>query len=132
MVSHAQIEPVLPVSFAGPPKSAAPLTGDSAIAEEAVGHLASIKALDLVLLNDMNVSQADIDSMTANDKQFAVKSYLDAGGTITPHVMPLPEAVENASAPVAQVHPYGTVWITTSGDVYQTPGDGTWDLLYEA
>jgi hypothetical protein len=39
----------------------------------------------------------------------------------------LPPVVSDTSDPVAEVHPYGTAWHNTvSGDVFQTPGDGTW------
>lgn len=90
----------------------------------------SITSMDTILLAaPFSLSQLRVDSMTLQDKAYAIRVALEKG-TITPSNL-RPPIISTASAPTNQVHPYGTVWHNTSvgGDVYQTSGDGTWTVI---
>lgn len=130
MASHAQLDNVNVVSFAGGPKSGAPATSDSGLTTLQTAFLSSIESMDLVLLSDMGYSQANVDCMNANDKVYAIRKFIEGGGVVKALHQPIPTQIEVASSPTNEKHPYGTVWLNTSTQqVYQTPGDGTWTLL---
>ena len=130
MASHAQLDNVNVVSYAGGPKSGAPLTSDSGISTINTAFFSSVEAMDLVLLSDMAYAQANIDCMSINDKVYAIRKFIEGGGVPMALHQPIPTQIEVASSPTNEKHPYGTVWLNTATQqVYQTPGDGTWTLL---
>ena len=130
MASHGQLDNVYVVSYAGGAKTSAPLTGAGGLTPMNVAFFSSIEAMDLALTSDVGIKAADIPVMNGNDKVYALRKFLEGGGVLKALAQPLPTQIETTTSPTTEKHPWGTVWLnTTTQQVYQTPGDGTWVLL---
>lgn len=126
-MSQNQISPVTEIGFIDTARShtASASTGLNGT----VPAMLSIADMDRILLAaPFNLTQERIDSLTIWDKQYAIRTAFEAGTVDALDLLPV--AITDAADPTNEVHPYGTVWIaTTSGDTFQTAGDGNWKLL---
>jgi hypothetical protein len=88
--------------------------------------------MDRVLAaSPLSLSANRISIMTATDKQAYIHHAFTNGDVTSIELMP--PVVSDTEDPDDEIHPYGTVWINTAtGDVFQTPGDGTWVLQLDA
>jgi hypothetical protein len=119
--------PVAEVSFVDADRAVSPSGSMSfpAIVPSLLDHT----SMDAVLTDIMSVTAVHLSRMTLNDKQRAILQAV-ANGDITT-VQLLPTVVTDTDDPVAEVHPYGTVWVNTATpEVFQTPGDGTWTSIW--
>lgn len=119
------VSPVAEVGFVDTDRSTGPVAGVGL--NGIAASMLSIENLDrLLLAAPFNFTQNRIDTMTLQDKQYAIKTAFDNGDVTALDL--LPPVIATAAAPVDEVHPYGTVWhdTTAGGDVYQTAGDGNW------
>jgi len=122
-MSQNMVSPVAEVGHLDPGRSPSPSLGHVGIAHA----LLSIEEMDRVLATAPfgSLTELQRDRLTLNDKQRWIFDKIRSGAAATVDL--LPPAVSVASDPSDEVHPYGTVWVnTSSGDVFQTPGDGTW------
>lgn len=130
MASQGQLDNVIIVSYAGGDKTAAPLDGSGGLTPMNAAFFSSIETMDQALVDDVGIKAADIPVMNVNDKVYALRKFLEGGGTLASLAQALPTHTETTSSPTNEVLPWGTVWLnTTTQQVYQTPGDGTWTLL---
>jgi len=118
------VSPVATVGYVDTARSTGP-TAD--LGHAGLAHaLLSITEMDRVLMaSPISFTQAYVDGLGVNDKQYLIRTFLDEGTIATTHLLPVHTTA--AADPVAQVHPYGTIWRNTvTGDIWQTAGDGTW------
>lgn len=121
-MSQNQVSPVAEVAFISPGREATPNIGFTGVTQV---MLDTATMDDILTSSPISLSQSVVDGMTLMDKQYAIKTAIEQSTISTTDV--LPAAVEDTADPVDEVHPYGTVWIaSTSGNTFQTPGDGSW------
>lgn len=125
----AQMRPAQRIDFVDPERSGTYNSPGSSLDLPIPTILVSNDRMDTVLINDVGLSAARVSQFTINDKQHAILEFVRGGGLVA---LPLPAHVETTTSPTNQVDAYGTVWLnTTTQQVYQTPGDGTWTLLID-
>lgn len=127
-MSQNQISPVLTVGYIDKERShTGPVAGEGF--NGLARFMLSIADMDrILLLEPFSLTQRRLDSMTAHDKQFAIKTAFD-NGDITPLNL-FPPLIENTVNPVSEVEPFGTVWHNTvASTIFTTDGSGDWIQL---
>ena len=119
---------VSPVAEVGALDSVRAPNATDGLGHVGVAHaLLSIAEMDRVLATAPfgTLTERQRDRLTLNDKQRWIMEKIKDGSATTVNLLPPLET--DTGDPTTEVHPYGTVWHNTvSGDVFQTPGDGTW------
>jgi hypothetical protein len=80
----AQIDPVNVVSWASAAQSPAPQDEDGALTDAQAAVFANTSTLNAALIADVpGVTADNIHNLTSNDKIFAMRTYLEAGGVLS-------------------------------------------------
>jgi hypothetical protein len=116
------------ISFPAGDRGATP-KAESSIPAGAVIALSSLAQMDVALLAAGD-SQVYLNSLTMNDKVHRIRDMIERGIIVSTDF--LPAAVISANTdPVAEVHPFGTVWINElTPEAFQTPGGGVWVSIW--